>query len=74
MKDSVEPKTKRDAARVRDLFAEVSEGMKALAEERRGKRTLRTHTKNKALMDHQKFVTLCSRDSMKITVKACQLT
>ena len=27
----------------RDLFAELSEGMRALAEERQGKRTLRTH-------------------------------
>lgn len=27
----------------RDLFAELSEGMTALAEEREGKRTLRTH-------------------------------
>jgi hypothetical protein len=29
------------------LFVELSEGMKALAEERLGKRTLRTHLKNK---------------------------
>ncbi len=28
----------------RDLFAELSEGMVALAEARKGKRTLRTHT------------------------------
>lgn len=28
----------------RDLFAELSEGMSALAEARQGKRTLRTHT------------------------------
>ncbi|NBS56929.1 MAG: transcriptional regulator [Betaproteobacteria bacterium] len=28
----------------RDLFAELSEGMKALAQSREGKRTLRTHT------------------------------
>ncbi len=28
----------------RDLFAELSEGMTALAEARQGKRTLRTHT------------------------------
>lgn len=38
-------KTKRSPAnaRKRDLFAEVTEGMTALAEARRGKRTLRTH-------------------------------
>jgi len=41
MKVSV--KTKRHRAYKRDLFAELSEGMKALAEERKGKRTLRTH-------------------------------
>jgi putative transcriptional regulator len=34
---------KAKAARKRDLFAEISEGMTALAEERQGKRTLRTH-------------------------------
>lgn len=31
-------------ARKRNLFAELSEGMTALAEARQGKRTLRTHT------------------------------
>lgn len=38
-------KTKARAARAakRDLFAELSEGMTALAEARLGKRTLRTH-------------------------------
>ena len=36
-------KTKRPHAHKRDLFAELSEGMKALADERKGKRTLRTH-------------------------------
>ncbi len=36
-----EAKTKRAAKR--DLFAELSEGMEALAEARHGKRTLRTH-------------------------------
>ncbi|HEY2973440.1 MAG TPA: hypothetical protein VGJ48_13085 [Pyrinomonadaceae bacterium] len=45
MKRSVKTKTKRDAKR--DLFVELSEGMKALAGERLGKRTLRTHPKNK---------------------------
>jgi putative transcriptional regulator len=39
MKRSV--KAKRGATR--DLFAELSEGMDALGEARRGKRTLRTH-------------------------------
>ena len=45
MKRSVKTKTKRDAKR--DLFAELSEGMKALAEERLGKRKLRTDLPNK---------------------------
>jgi len=34
---------RRGRAHRRDLFAEVSEGMTALAEARQGKRTLRTH-------------------------------
>ncbi len=42
MKTSV--KTKPPRALKRDLFAELSEGMTALAEARQGKRTLRTHT------------------------------
>jgi putative transcriptional regulator len=37
-------KGKRDSGQKRDLFAELSEGMTALAEERQSKRTLRTHT------------------------------
>lgn len=41
MKTTVKTKTTR--AVKRDLFAEVSEGMAALAEARQGKRTLRTH-------------------------------
>ncbi len=41
MKASV--KAKRGRAPKRGLFAELSEGMTALAEARRGKRTLRTH-------------------------------
>jgi putative transcriptional regulator len=41
MKRSVKAKTRRGATR--DLFAELSEGMEALAEARQGKRTLRTH-------------------------------
>ena len=36
-------KTKRTRAPKRDLFAELSEGMTALAQARQGKRTLRTH-------------------------------
>ncbi len=36
-------RVKRGRARDRDLFAELSEGMTALAEARQGKRTLRTH-------------------------------
>ena len=36
--------TKEVRGKKRDLFAELSEGMTALAEARRGKRTLRTHT------------------------------
>ena len=35
---------KQKRAPKRDLFAELSEGMKALAQSRDGKRTLRTHT------------------------------
>ena len=41
MKTSVKTKTAGSAKR--DLFAELSEGMAALAEARQGKRTLRTH-------------------------------
>ena len=42
MKRSVRAKTKRGAKR--DLFAELSEGMEALADARHGKRALLTHT------------------------------
>ena len=41
MKRSMKTKAKRGSAR--DLFAELSEGMEALAGARHGKRTLRTH-------------------------------
>jgi len=41
MKTTVKTKTTRIAKR--DLFAELREGMTALAEARQGKRTLRTH-------------------------------
>ncbi|HEV2332290.1 MAG TPA: transcriptional regulator [Gammaproteobacteria bacterium] len=37
-------KSKTTGASKRDLFKEVGEGMTALAESRKGKRTLRTHT------------------------------
>ena len=37
-------KARVKSARKRDLFAELSEGMTALAGARQGKRTLRTHT------------------------------
>jgi putative transcriptional regulator len=42
MKRSVKPTRKRHARR--DLFAELTEGMNALADARQGKRTLRTHS------------------------------
>lgn len=42
MKGAVKPTRKRSGKR--DLFAELSEGMDALADTRRGKRTLRTHS------------------------------
>ena len=42
MKRSVKPTRKRRAKR--DLFAELSEGINALADARQGKRTLRTHS------------------------------
>ena len=41
MKRAIKTKAKRGSAR--DLFAELSEGMEALADARQGKRTLRTH-------------------------------
>ncbi len=47
MKDSAKPRAARQAQYARDLFAELSEGMKALAEERLGKRKLRTDLPNK---------------------------
>jgi putative transcriptional regulator len=42
MKRSVKPPRKRRTKR--DLFAELSEGIDALADARQGKRTLRTHS------------------------------
>jgi len=41
MKRAIKTKAKRGSAR--SLFAELSEGMEALADARQGKRTLRTH-------------------------------
>jgi putative transcriptional regulator len=41
MKAIAKPKSRLKAGR--NLFAELSEGMKALADEREGKKTLRTH-------------------------------
>ena len=41
MKRTVKAKAKRGGSR--DLFGELSEGIEALADARRGKRTLRTH-------------------------------
>jgi putative transcriptional regulator len=41
MKRAIKTKAKRGSAR--ELFAELNEGMEALADARRGKRTLRTH-------------------------------
>ena len=41
MKKSAKPTQKRRAKR--DLFAELTEGLEAVAEARQGKRTLRTH-------------------------------
>ena len=42
MKRSAKPTRKRSAKR--ELFAELTEGMNALADARQGKRTLRTHS------------------------------
>src|SRR6201989_3130086 len=41
MKRAIKNKTKRSSGR--NLFAELSDGMEALADARHGKRTLRTH-------------------------------
>src|SRR5256885_14314409 len=43
MKRSVKVKAKAKRGTTRDLFAELSEGIEALADMRHGKRTLRTH-------------------------------
>lgn len=57
MKASV--KSKMNRAPVRDLFAELSEGMTALAEERQGKRTLPTHGAD------SKLAAACASDKLK---------
>src|ERR1044072_2652522 len=44
MKRSQSIKLTRKRSAKRDLFAEISEGMDALADARHGKRTLRTHS------------------------------
>ena len=43
MKKVAKAKSQAKRSVKRDLFAELREGMEALAEERQGKRTLRTH-------------------------------
>jgi hypothetical protein len=48
MKPAIKSKAKRGSAR--DLFTELSEGMEALADARRGKRTLRTHAVSRTLL------------------------
>lgn len=60
MKASV--KTKCGRAPKRDLFAELSEGMRALAEERQGKRTLRTHALSFKLVPEA----TCATDKLKL--------
>lgn len=40
---TIRKKARPTRAGERDLFAELDEGLRALADERRGKRTLRTH-------------------------------
>ena len=44
MKHSRSVKSTRKRSAKRDLFAELKEGMEALADARQGKRTLRTHS------------------------------
>ena len=43
MKRSIKAKAKAKRGAKRNLFAELSEGLEALADARQGKRTLRTH-------------------------------
>ncbi len=69
MKHIVKPKRRRSQRR--NLFGELTEGMKALAEARLGKTKLRSHSM-KLPSGPRNFVTLLSRDSMKIAVNAGQ--
>lgn len=59
MKRSVKPTRKRSAKR--DLFAELVEGMEALADARTGKRTLRTHT-----MEYKPAPTVTPKELMRV--------
>ena len=59
MKRSVKAKTKRVAKR--DLFAELNEGMEALAEARQGKRTLRTHA-----VEHKPAPTITPQELIRV--------
>lgn len=54
-------KAKVKAGATRNLFAELSEGMEALAESRQGKRTLRTHA-----MEHKPAPTITPRELIRI--------
>lgn len=59
MKRSVKPTRKRSAKR--ELFAELSEGIDALADARHGKRTLRTHS-----MEFKPAPTLTPRELIRV--------
>jgi putative transcriptional regulator len=59
MTRSVKPTRKRSGKR--DLFAELKEGMDALADERHGKRTLRTHS-----MEFKPAPTITPRELVRI--------
>jgi putative transcriptional regulator len=61
MTKAVKAKAKSRRAGGRDLFAELSEGMTALANARRGKRTLRTHT-----VEFKPAVQITPRDLVRI--------
>jgi putative transcriptional regulator len=62
MKRSSKPTQKRSAKR--DLFAELSEGMDALADARQGKRTLRTHS-----MEFRPAPTVTPRELIRVRKK-----
>ena len=59
MKRSAKPTRKR--SRKRDLFAELTEGMDALADARQGKRTLRTHS-----MEYKPAPTVTPRELIRV--------